>query len=281
MDFANKRVGGSVLGRGCVQEEIRFVIWAELIASRVFTEVLTDRETFFITGAEQYADYEGYKEEFTFIADVQDSCPRDSMNRRQVCIVAIDALSFRNRPLSQFTETFLLRELNKAYAGFARQSALSSTESSETAHDLCSCSSAPVKARLSWDLCADDSAVATGNWGCGAYSGDKQYKFAIQLLACAHAGREMQFVMFEDDDFPSQIERFVEQIREHDWSGQQLFERLQAYNRHVETKLKERVSFFKFAFDSPGQVYESNDESKVSRRKVKRKGESDSKSSTN
>ena len=39
VDFANKRIGGGVLGRGSVQEEIRFVICPELIVSRLLTEV--------------------------------------------------------------------------------------------------------------------------------------------------------------------------------------------------------------------------------------------------
>lgn len=43
VDFANKRVGGGVLGRGSVQEEIRFVICPELIVSRLLTEVRGER----------------------------------------------------------------------------------------------------------------------------------------------------------------------------------------------------------------------------------------------
>ena len=39
VDFANKFVGGGVLGDGCVQEEIRFLINPELIVTRLFTEV--------------------------------------------------------------------------------------------------------------------------------------------------------------------------------------------------------------------------------------------------
>lgn len=50
MDFANKRVGGGVLGSGCVQEEILFVICPELLVSRLFTEELDDNETIEVTG---------------------------------------------------------------------------------------------------------------------------------------------------------------------------------------------------------------------------------------
>ena len=50
MDFANKFIGGGVLGRGCVQEEIRFLICPELILSRLFTEVLDDNECLIVKG---------------------------------------------------------------------------------------------------------------------------------------------------------------------------------------------------------------------------------------
>jgi hypothetical protein len=45
-------VGGGVLGRGCVQEEIRFVICPELIAARLFTEALDSTEALLIVGEE-------------------------------------------------------------------------------------------------------------------------------------------------------------------------------------------------------------------------------------
>lgn len=51
MDFANKFVGGGVIGRGCVQEEILFLISPELIVSRLFTEALADNEVLIITGS--------------------------------------------------------------------------------------------------------------------------------------------------------------------------------------------------------------------------------------
>lgn len=50
VDFANKFVGGGVIGCGLVQEEIRFLINPELIVSRLFTEALDDNECLVITG---------------------------------------------------------------------------------------------------------------------------------------------------------------------------------------------------------------------------------------
>lgn len=50
MDFAAKMVGGGVLGRGLVQEEIRFIKCPELIVARLFTEKLEYNECLRITG---------------------------------------------------------------------------------------------------------------------------------------------------------------------------------------------------------------------------------------
>lgn len=43
-------VGGGVLGLGCVQEEIRFVLSPELIVSRLFTQVLDKTEALIVLG---------------------------------------------------------------------------------------------------------------------------------------------------------------------------------------------------------------------------------------
>lgn len=50
MDFANRFIGGGVLNWGCVQEEIRFIICPELIASCLFTEMMEPNEALVITG---------------------------------------------------------------------------------------------------------------------------------------------------------------------------------------------------------------------------------------
>ena len=44
MDFANKYIGGGVLGHGLVQEEIRFIVAPEFIVTLLLTEELSDDE---------------------------------------------------------------------------------------------------------------------------------------------------------------------------------------------------------------------------------------------
>lgn len=169
VDFANRFVGGGVTGHGLVQEEIRFVINPELIISRLFTEALEYNECLIITGTEQYSKYSGYAESYKWKEGHKDEIPRDDWQRRCTEIVAIDALKFRDR-LEQFLPEKMTRELNKAYCGFFRSNANSKHL----------------------------SAIATGNWGCGAFGGDTRLKALIQLMAAAEAGRDMAYFTFGD-----------------------------------------------------------------------------------
>ncbi|XP_005153693.2 poly(ADP-ribose) glycohydrolase isoform X1 [Melopsittacus undulatus] len=169
VDFANRFVGGGVTGAGLVQEEIRFLINPELIVSRLITEVLDHNECLIITGTEQYSEYTGYAETYRWARSHEDKTPRDEWQRRYTEIVAIDAFHFR-RFLDQFGPEKIRRELNKAYCGFFRPNV-------------------PPQHL---------SAIATGNWGCGAFGGDSRLKALIQILAAAEAGRDVVYFTFGD-----------------------------------------------------------------------------------
>ncbi|XP_020652509.3 poly(ADP-ribose) glycohydrolase [Pogona vitticeps] len=176
VDFANRFVGGGVTGAGLVQEEIRFLINPELIVSRLITEVLDHNECLIITGTEQYSEYTGYAETYLWARSHEDETPRDEWQRRCTEIVAIDAFHFR-RFLDQFAPEKIRRELNKAYCGFSR--------SGVPSHHL--------------------SAVATGNWGCGAFGGDARLKALIQMMAAAEAGRDVVYFTFGDAELMRDI----------------------------------------------------------------------------
>ncbi|RZB40732.1 poly(ADP-ribose) glycohydrolase [Asbolus verrucosus] len=165
VDFANKFIGGGVLGYGCVQEEIRFVICPELILSRLFTQELGDGEAIVITGVERYSNYSGYSDCFKWDGNVNDETPFDDYGRRKTSVAVIDAIRF-TKTKDQFHCSTILRELNKAYVGF----------SSKEKNNL--------------------SPVATGNWGCGAFKGDPYLKSLIQLMACSAANRDLVYYSF-------------------------------------------------------------------------------------
>ncbi|CAF5199014.1 unnamed protein product, partial [Rotaria magnacalcarata] len=55
IDFANKYIGGGVLGSGCVQEEIRFSICPEMLVSLLICEKMERNECIFLIGCERYS----------------------------------------------------------------------------------------------------------------------------------------------------------------------------------------------------------------------------------
>ncbi|XP_060551967.1 poly(ADP-ribose) glycohydrolase-like isoform X2 [Ruditapes philippinarum] len=176
-DFANMYLGGGVLGNGCVQEEIRFLICPEMIVSRLFTECLNKNECLLMRGCERFSNYDGYAAKFEWKENYIDTTPRDSWGRIKCEVTAIDALVIHDFR-SQFQVATVKRELNKAYCGFAYLG-------KKTTDTL--------------------PAVCTGNWGCGAFGGDKQLKALIQLMAAAKAGRDLCYFTFDDEGLRDQI----------------------------------------------------------------------------
>jgi len=150
-------------------EEIRFTVCPELMASMLFTEVLGDREVLLVVGAEQFSNYSGYSDTFQFTGRYKDSVVRDSSGRKETSIVAMDAIRFVHNK-DQYSVRNIDRELNKAFVAFQNKHV----------------------DRL--------QAVATGNWGCGAFGGDPRLKLVIQIMAAAEAGRDMVYYTFGDDE---------------------------------------------------------------------------------
>ncbi len=72
---------------------------------------------------------------------------RDAWGRKLCHVVAMDAIAFYNRN-SQYTMKNMKRELIKAYTCFRIPAAVSDPK----------------------------SGIATGNWGCGAFNGNKELK---------------------------------------------------------------------------------------------------------
>ena len=64
-----------------MQEEIRFMVCPECLASLLFTEVMEDHEAVVIIGAERMSRYRGYADTFAFDGDYRDPTPLDSQSR--------------------------------------------------------------------------------------------------------------------------------------------------------------------------------------------------------
>lgn len=208
VDFANKYLGGGVLGLGCVQEEIRFLICPELIVSMLFTEELDSNECLLMTGAEQYSTYGGYGSSFEWSGSYEDQTIRDSWGRRQVQVVAMDALMFTN-PKSQYAPLKMRRDLNKAFCGFQ--------------------SSSPTS-------CGRPAAVATGNWGCGAFRGDPSLKALLQLMAASEASRDLVYFTFGNAELRDQIYKTYQLLTEKAITVGKLWTLLSSYHTQIVDK---------------------------------------------
>ncbi|XP_039751503.1 poly(ADP-ribose) glycohydrolase-like [Pararge aegeria] len=188
VDFANKYLGGGVLGNGSVQEEIRFVICPELLISMLFTEYMRPNEALIMIGCEQFSTYTGYGHSFQWLGDYTDDCPYDSSGRRRCAVLAIDALPFHSQ-LQEHRKEAVDRELNKAWVGFSFFT--------------------PDDPGLNYP------GVATGNWGCGAFGGTAALKSLIQMMALTQAGRPMAYYTFGDVKLRDDIMRVYNTLARH------------------------------------------------------------------
>ncbi|KAI8588065.1 hypothetical protein BDZ88DRAFT_422993 [Geranomyces variabilis] len=183
VDFANRIIGGGVLGRGTVQEEIRFLISPDLLASRLFTQRLEDSDAVIMVGAERFSNYTGYAQTFAWGGPHTDQTARDARGRFGTQIVAIDARPYGSRSAgTQYTPQEMERELRKAYVGFAPSPCVASATGAE-----------------------DRSPIATGNWGCGAFGGDVQLKALLQIMAAACHRRAITYFAFGNADFAEEL----------------------------------------------------------------------------
>ena len=93
VDFANKSIGGGILGNGAVQEEILFAIFPELIGTICFCPDLADDEALIFYNAERFNDYEGYSTDFKFTGNYKH---KENKSEKSI-IVAIDAVDYKSK----------------------------------------------------------------------------------------------------------------------------------------------------------------------------------------
>ncbi len=61
------------MGKGCVQEEIRFSICPEMLVSLLVCEMMEPNECVLLIGCEQYSLYAGYSNSFKFAGHYEDN----------------------------------------------------------------------------------------------------------------------------------------------------------------------------------------------------------------
>lgn len=266
VDFANKYLGGGALHRGCVQEEIRFMVNPELIAGMLFLPALADNESIEVVGAERFSKYTGYASSFRFSGDYVDKREMDSLGRRKTRIIAIDALC--SPGMRQYKMKSLVREINKAFCGFTDQSKYHQYErlflekgvtgsqhdqdgkepdrTNKNSHLVNEGNSTPMETcggefanrvtnnsqqKGCQSLVNEDSiGIATGNWGCGAFGGDPELKTIIQWLASSQALRPFVSYYTFGESALRNIDLVTRWILSHKWTVGDLWNMLAEYS---------------------------------------------------
>ncbi|CAN4095620.1 unnamed protein product [Withania somnifera] len=277
VDFANMYLGGGALVRGCVQEEIRFMINPELIAGMLFLPCMADNEAIEIVGTERFSSYTGYASSFRFNGDYVDKKDIDVLGRRKTRIVAIDALCHPGK--SQYRLEGLLREVNKAFCGFMDQckshqyQRLFKDDQTVTATDR-----RPIVNLLSLDHTSTSSqateeplgnhlirnhegvscqsldnqheiGVVTGNWGCGAFGGDPQLKAMLQWIAASQAMRPFILYYTFGLEALQMLDQVTQWIVSHKWTAGELWSVLVEYSSQ-RSRGETSVSFFNWLLPS-------------------------------
>ena len=135
---------------------------------------------------------------FSIPGPCEDTNPIDDKSRRCVSIVAIDATPFCFEGTeSQYSKQCIVRELNKTYCGFSFE--------------------------LPSDKEGNLAPLATGNWGCGAFEGDKEVKTLIQWMAASQAGRSTQYYTFRDRHLGGRQSEVVKMLLERKVTVGQLY----------------------------------------------------------
>jgi len=162
-DFANKYIGGGVLGGGGTQEESMFLEYTELLATCFLVERMQDFEAVEIEGAKRYVQHnmtaarhlDKWEEQFCHPVDLETEAST-------AVVVAMDALNFNayraRYKFEQYQPHNIQREIRKCFA------ALSSPTTSES---------------------STKRTFVTGAWGCGAFYGDIELKCMIQWICCS------------------------------------------------------------------------------------------------
>lgn len=217
VDFANACLGGGVLKEGSVQEEIRFLMCPEMIVGmHLCIEKMDNLEAISIIGAHVYSSYQGYANTLKWKplepkhADQNEDSLRDKYGRLPVETIAIDASKFNSfytykaSMAEQLNTSSISRETQKAATGFMSQIG---------------------------NPAFDNVPIRTGWWGCGAFGGNKQLKFLIQVIAAGFARRPLHFCTFGDKELSDQCRHVLQRLRDKEVTVGTLFISLK-YIRH-------------------------------------------------
>jgi poly(ADP-ribose) glycohydrolase len=194
VDFANCDIGYGVTG---TQEEILFGASPEMCIAMLFADTMQADEAIVIRGARRVAQFDGYGLTLCF----KHALAIDSQDWSERVVIAIDSLDYSDCETSlaafreQLKESNLRREVSKAFAGFSS---------------------------------VHGKTIDTGNWGCGAFCGNRQLKALIQVVAASANGDSLNFYCFRDKTFGEELAKFVNVAKERHVGLRQLWSLINA-----------------------------------------------------
>ncbi|EAR94378.1 poly(ADP-ribose) glycohydrolase (macronuclear) [Tetrahymena thermophila SB210] len=226
--FANKLIGGGVLNRGALQEEIRYLISPECLVGILLFSELQDNEAIVIQGAQQVSDYEGYGCNLTFKGPYYDDQleVQEENNMLNVVIVGMDAIDFSKVEIEnekyehnyQFEQNNVMRDIAKAYTAFRCDNVLKYNNRRQ--------------------------GIITGNWGCGDFKGDKELKFLIQWIAASWCKRELYYCTHNDQLLKAKIEEIYQYLKSTEYTLYQILQFIGSYQ--VRNKIYSEISLFDY-----------------------------------
>ena len=191
----------------------------------LFCENMEDNEAILIQGAEQFSEYRGYGGRFTYAGPYTDTNPINHRRIRCVSIVAIDAIPQDYYEANEFSRHSIARELDKAYCGFSFTIANDNPASKEL------------------------RPVATGNWGCGAFGGNKALKTLIQWMSATMAGRQVKYYSFRDRTFSQRQNEVAKVLQDRKVSVGKLYNILVSSSEEME-----KQGVFKYIMEKVAQI---------------------------
>jgi poly(ADP-ribose) glycohydrolase len=177
-----------------------------LIASRLFVAVLQNNECLTVYGAERFSKYSGYARTFRFEGDFVDKTEVDTTGHIKCALVAIDAVDYHRKAGgadAQYTIPEYEREAGKALVGFS--SGNYATDEGEADE---------FSMQAAW-ASQSNTPVATGNWGCGVFGGDRLLKALLQAVSASVARRShLEYFTVGDEELSDQLKCLFAQIAE-------------------------------------------------------------------
>ena len=173
------------------------MISPECLVSLLMFEEMEPNEAILITGAERFSTYSGYGDRFDYTGPYIDPNAIDDEGRRCVNIVAMDAI-VAGYGGDEFSPELIDRDINKAYVAFS--------------------------ANTSMDKAHEKTPVASGNWGCGAFGGNKELKTLIQWLAASMAGRPLHYHTFSSIQLAKEQQEIVKLLNDRSTTVSELYQ---------------------------------------------------------